>query len=92
MSSIPTRGQHGDKDRNCHSVVVKTLVFPLITLCIVSLALFDFSRVFFFVFPRVYGSNMLVSKTQIKTREKREKNKKCKLNMRKCFYITLCVR
>ena len=52
----------------------------LITLCVVSLAFlfhltfFILPRVFPRVFPRVLDTNMLVSKTRVKTREKREKN------------------
>ena len=47
----------------------------------------DFSR----VFPRVYDTNMLVSKTRVKTQEKRKKNPNREPNARKCFYITLCI-
>ena len=48
----------------------------LITLCVVSLA-FLFHLAFFIlprVFPRVFDTNMLVSKTRVKTQEKSKKN------------------
>ena len=69
----------------------------LIALCIVSLA---FSRFLTNVltlsqaFTRVFDTNMLVSETQVKMREKCEKNArkiKNKNNARTFFKITLCV-
>ena len=42
-------------------------------------------------FSRVYDTNMLVSKTRVKTQEKCKKKPKREPNARKCFYITLGV-
>ena len=54
-------------------------------------AQFLFFSGFSCVFTRAFDTNILVSKTQVKTCEKRKKNARIITNANPSFYMTLCI-
>ena len=72
--------------------LISWLFFTQFEVCICVKALLHFALFhsrFSRVFPRIYDTNMLVSKTRVKTQEKCKENARGIQNT--CFYNTLCV-